>query len=284
MSGDRDIRDGGSRTFRCHGFMMKRALIPLFFAFLALRGIAQPVGPSEALLDLSIWGGSNGMLRLYWLKSDGSYVTLRSTSIASGSSTTYASGATGTYTLKVNSSDPRLRDLTFDNAANGISLNFSTGRIGELSTFSWYAKEGEPPMLNTSTRASVTGDQPAITGFVVGGTKSRWVLVRAVGPTLAQFAVTDALSLPKLSIQGQGNTSFGASDERGTRPEWSAGFDAAFKLSGAFPLRAGSADGASLMLLPPGAYTALVTSGSGQSAGTILNEVYVLPFALWSAN
>ena len=56
-------------------------------------------------------------------------------------------------------------------------------------------------LVNISTLARVSSPTDSITsGFVISGTTPRLVLVRAVGPSLAGFGLTDALENPQLAI------------------------------------------------------------------------------------
>jgi hypothetical protein len=135
-------------------------------------------------------------------------------------------------------------------------------------------------LTNLSNRVTLRPADTAITGFVIGGTESRYVLVRAIGPGLAQFGVGPVSARPSLSIFA------GASPEASGQP-WGAfsGYDSQamgwiFQLAGAFPLQAGSNDAVFFGLLGPGAYTAQVQdSTSGAAGAAALVEVYILPFS-----
>ena len=57
--------------------------------------------------------------------------------------------------------------------------------------------------LNLSTRMRVqTGDNVGIGGFIITGTAPKHVLLRAIGPSLTQFGVPDALADPVLELHG----------------------------------------------------------------------------------
>jgi hypothetical protein len=60
---------------------------------------------------------------------------------------------------------------------------------------------------NVSTRGKVgTGNNILIGGLIVGGSTPKPVVVRALGPTLAQFGVTSVLADPYLELRdGKGN-------------------------------------------------------------------------------
>jgi sugar lactone lactonase YvrE len=132
---------------------------------------------------------------------------------------------------------------------------------------------GSANLINISTRASVgTGSAVEIAGLVVQGSQPVTVLIRAVGPTLAQFSVSGVLAKPTLSVvDASGNTI-------ATNTGWSTNSNAAAIATtaaavGAFALPSGSADCALLLTLQPGSYTAIV-SGVGGTSGVALVEAY----------
>jgi hypothetical protein len=98
------------------------------------------------------------------------------------------------------------------------------------------------------------------------------VLIRAIGPTLAVFGVTDTLSDPRLRLFS-GSTLVAENDNWGGQ----AGLTAAAAAVGAFALsNPASSDAVLLLTLPPGGYTAQV-SGANNGTGVALVEVYELP-------
>jgi hypothetical protein len=131
-------------------------------------------------------------------------------------------------------------------------------------------------LTNISTRAMVGfGVTVEIAGLVVQGAQPARVLIRAVGPTLAQFSVTGFLAQPTLTVVDAGGNTVA------TNTGWSTNANAAAIASeaasvGAFALAAGSADSALLLTLPPGPYTAIV-SGVGGTSGIALVEAYQAP-------
>jgi sugar lactone lactonase YvrE len=128
-------------------------------------------------------------------------------------------------------------------------------------------------IINISTRAYVgTGSNVEISGIVVTGTEPASVLIRAIGPALAQFGVSGALAKPSLSVTDSGGNTIA------TNTGWSSGANAAAVSGatvavGAFALPSGSADCALLLTLLPGSYTAIV-SGVGGTSGVALVEAY----------
>ena len=59
----------------------------------------------------------------------------------------------------------------------------------------------QPQLGNISTRAFVqTGDNVMIGGFIVQGTETKRVIIRAIGPELTQYGVPNALANPTLEL------------------------------------------------------------------------------------
>jgi len=128
-------------------------------------------------------------------------------------------------------------------------------------------------LVNISARAQVgTGEGELIIGFVVRGTTTEHLLIRAVGPGLTQFGVGGVLAAPQLNIYDaagnliQSNAGWGGTSD----------LQAAFAKTGAFPLSSTSADAALIADLPAGSYTAVI-SGSGDTTGVALAEIYEVP-------
>jgi hypothetical protein len=128
-------------------------------------------------------------------------------------------------------------------------------------------------LANVSTRGTVSSTQSLIGGFVVEGSSPRSVLVRADGPVLGTFGVSDPLPDPVLTVyDSKQNVIFqnsGWSNQTGF-----ASVSAAAAVAGAFALPSGSKDSASVFTLSPGAYTAVITTAGGNS-GTALFEAYI---------
>jgi len=127
-------------------------------------------------------------------------------------------------------------------------------------------------LINISTRSPVGGaSETQIAGFVIGGTAAKTVLIRASGPALDAFNVAGTLPDPVLTL-------FSGPTQLATNTGWGTSANAADIMTtaaavGAFSWSSGSADSAILVTLQPGAYTAQVTSASGDT-GVALVEVY----------
>jgi hypothetical protein len=133
---------------------------------------------------------------------------------------------------------------------------------------------GTSRLVNISTRAQVgTGANILIPGFVVSGSGTETLLIRADGPGLAQFGVSGFLAQPSLSV-----TSQSTGNKIANNTAWGTNANAAQIASvasqvGAFALTSGSADCAIIVTLPAGAYTVQV-SGVNNTTGVALAEVY----------
>lgn len=132
-----------------------------------------------------------------------------------------------------------------------------------------------PParIINLSARANVgSGGSVLIAGFVIGGSGTKSVLLRGVGPGLgaAPFNIPGTLALPQLTLV---NAASGAN--LATATAWGGGstLSGVFASVSAFPLATGSADSALLETLPVGSYTSTV-AGVNSSTGIALAEIY----------
>lgn len=111
-------------------------------------------------------------------------------------------------------------------------------------------------------------------GFVVGGSGTKNVLVRAIGPALgiAPFNVPGVVADPQLTLFAPGQVVVGSNDNWGG----TTALTTAFARIGAFGLPAASRDAALVAALAPGSYTVQV-SGVGATTGIALVEVYERP-------
>ncbi|MBI5769878.1 MAG: right-handed parallel beta-helix repeat-containing protein [Verrucomicrobia bacterium] len=130
-----------------------------------------------------------------------------------------------------------------------------------------------PRLINVSVLKQISAGGSLTAGFVIAGSGSRQVLVRAVGPALsaAPFSVSGAMADPQIALFN-GPAQITANDNWGG----GAGLASAFSAVGAFALPAGSRDAALLSGLGPGNYTAQVTGAAG-AGGWVLVEVYEIP-------
>jgi PKD repeat protein len=124
-------------------------------------------------------------------------------------------------------------------------------------------------LIDLSVNSQVTSTSPIIMGFVISGTQPQNVLLRAIGPTLASYGVTNSLAAPHLRLFNAGGTLLLERDGW----DGSGDLSATFARLGAFALAGGSADAAVLVTLSPGVYSMHVTTTSS-TGGIALAEIY----------
>jgi uncharacterized delta-60 repeat protein len=122
---------------------------------------------------------------------------------------------------------------------------------------------------NISTRGFVdTGDNAMIGGFIVApaGSANLPIVVRAIGPSLGQFGITNALQNPILELHDANGGSL-------TNDDWQS--DANVDLIPMILRPADTRESCTYQTLPPGPYTAIVR-GVDNTTGVALIEVYAL--------
>jgi hypothetical protein len=133
-----------------------------------------------------------------------------------------------------------------------------------------------PRLINVSALTMVgTGDNILVVGFYVAGSTARTVLIRATGPALTAYGVTNYLVDPDLQLYtaGANPVLIRENDNWGGDPQ----LVTAGNSVGAFPLtNPNSKDSVIMVTLPPGLYSAEV-KGVGNTTGTALIEVYEVP-------
>jgi sugar lactone lactonase YvrE len=180
----------------------------------------------------------------------------------------------GAFTLPAAGTDSAiLITLPPGNYTAIVGSSINAQGVALIEVYDLSAPTAGQKLLNISTRANAgTGADVLTAGVVVTGSVPKRVLIRGVGPGLAQLGLTGVLSNPTLTLIRDGatvaqNTGFGTSGD-------SAAISAASVQVGAFPMVA--ADSAMIVSLAPGNYTAQVTSSTG-ATGVAIVEVYELP-------
>ena len=124
-----------------------------------------------------------------------------------------------------------------------------------------------PQALNLSTRGLVSvGDDVLIGGFIVGGADSKSMVLRALGPSLSGFGLSDVLMDPILSVYDSSGTLVARNDNWQTDPSRSF-----VEANGLAP--ANALESAVARSLAPGAYTVIVR-GKQTTPGIGLVELY----------
>jgi len=146
-----------------------------------------------------------------------------------------------------------------------------TQGVGLIEVFAVDPANGAGKVINVSSRTGLaTGANVQIAGFIITGTTAKRVVIRATGPSLSKYNVSNPLADPKIelhsAVEGQPLL---AVDE-----DWDATAQRdLFKSLGVDNWEVGSKDAAIITTLQPGGYTAVVSGADGGS-GVALIEVF----------
>ena len=128
--------------------------------------------------------------------------------------------------------------------------------------------DSDSSLANISTRGRVeTDDSVMIGGFIISDDQPTKVLLRAIGPSLAQSGISGALEDPVLELHGSNGDLILENDN------WRSTQQIAINATGLAPKD--NRESAILATLQPGAYTAILR-GEGNTTGVALVEVYNL--------
>ena len=130
---------------------------------------------------------------------------------------------------------------------------------------------------NISTRSFVqTGQNVMIGGFIVQGTGTKRVIIRAIGPELTQYGVSNALANPRLELHNRTGALIATNDN------WQTTIlggiittDQVSDIQNSGHAPTAASESAIIADLPPGNYTAIVR-GVNNPTGVALVEVYDL--------
>ena len=224
------------------GFGINAALTDLKLAVI-------PSGSETPLLANDRWGGAADLTDAF--ARVGAFPLLP----ASEDAAAQTSLAGGAYTVRITPQDA---------GASGIAL----AELYDAGSLAASAR-----LVNASTLGFVGVGEKALTpGFVISGTAAKRLLIRAVGPGLAAFGLTEFLRDPMLEIYPMGQGGVSASNDN-----WAGAQELkdAFTQAGAFALADDSKDAAIVVTLAPGGYSVVIT-GAASTTGTALVEIYDL--------
>lgn len=164
---------------------------------------------------------------------------------------------------------------TVPSNTNGVAYTavmrgtFNSTGLGVVEVYDLDSGPGST-LLNISTRGQVGADPNAlIGGFILGGSESKKILVRAIGPSLTAFGVSNALTNPTLELRDQNAALIDSNDD------WmNSAQKTQIQNSGLAPTD--SKESAVLQTLAAGQYTALVHGANG-GTGVGSVEIYQLP-------
>jgi hypothetical protein len=144
-----------------------------------------------------------------------------------------------------------------------------TGGIAVVETYD-LDPSADSGLGNISARGFVgTNDEVMICGIIVGpsaNADSTRIVLRAIGPSLTQFGVSNVLANPMIDVRDSNGTQLASNDDWPSDP--AAGVISALGLAPTDPR-----ESATIITATGGAYTAIV-SGAGESAGIGLVEAY----------
>jgi hypothetical protein len=127
--------------------------------------------------------------------------------------------------------------------------------------------------MNISTRLRVrAGENVMIGGFIITGSEPKRVFIRALGPTLQQFGISNALPDPMIELTSPAGPITQNNNWKDTQ-------ETAIQETGLAP--ANQLEAAIVVTLDPGSYTAVVHDANG-GAGVGLVEMYDLAAAAQS--
>jgi hypothetical protein len=235
--------------------------------------LIRAVGPTLSVFGV---GGILAQPVLTVIDSTGATVATNTGWGTSSNAAQLASLAQGlTFALTTGSADCAILATLPANASYTVQvsgLSSTTGvALAEIYEISY---TGSARLSNISTRANVgTGGNILIPGFVISGTGTEKLLIRADGPVLSVFGVSGTLAAPSLEI-------LSGSTVTASNIGWSTSANAAQIAASAvgvtFALPTGSADSAAIVNLAPGPYTVQV-AGVNSTTGVALAEIYEVP-------
>lgn len=184
-----------------------------------------------------------------------------------------AFGAVGAFALPTGSRDAAVL-ITLDPGPYSVQLTPASGAgVALVEGYDADRQNAGVRLSNLSVR-SLTGVGPnvLIVGFSISGTAARRILIRGVGPSLANFGVTGVVADPVLRLFNSGSQQINENNDWAGNPSLASTFTAV----GAFALPSASRDAALLVTLSPGSYTAQL-AGANNTSGVALVEVYDVP-------
>jgi hypothetical protein len=134
---------------------------------------------------------------------------------------------------------------------------------------------------NISTRSFVqTGDNVMIGGFIVEGTQSKRVILRAIGPELSQYGVSNFLANPTLELHnGNGTLIASNNDWQQTIIGGIITSDQVSEILGSGHAPGDPSESAIIANLPPGRYTAIVRGATPTPTPTPTSSATPTPTA-----
>jgi hypothetical protein len=244
------LSDKGGNS-KSYGFLETVRFDPNSTAAADLNIVGDPVGQSYRTgetIRLSVQTAGSATVSYEWFK-DG-------VSLAAGSG---AAGTSGARTAQLTVANAQAADA----GAYYCVVTNDAGRVVSKAADVRYDPVGSR-LGNVSLRATLAARQPLIVGLTMSG-GAKPVLMRAVGPGLAPFGVTNAMLDPTLTL-------FEEARVVATNDNWTSenGLVSTAAAIGAFPLTAGSKDAVLLSSIANGRTLQV----QGAVGGNVLVEAY----------
>ena len=203
---------------------------------------------------------------------------------SNGQAIAAAAAANGAFALAAGSTDAavliELNPGNYTATFKGIN-----GTTGEIIAEAYDISKNNTRLANLATLANLSNPGDIVTAGISVSGNPRTLIVRGIGPGLADLGLPGTLPDPTVTILAAGTTTSVAANNN-----WSTGgsqlsLAAAFPMVGAFPLKTGSADAVLVHAFTPGGYniqTTAATVPANQAnppapTGTLLIEVYEAP-------
>jgi Matrixin len=217
---------------------------------LAARGVSSPL--TDPVIELRNAAGTLVAQNDDWV-TDGNAQTIASYRLDPSNSRESALFQTlnpGNYTAVVRAFDNNDGDLTGTALFELFDLHITGGRLG-----------------NISTRGQVlTGNDVVIAGVVIGGSASKEVVIRGIGPSLSSSGIAGALSNPLIELHDSSGAIIATNDN------WQSDESAArVQQAGLAPTQ--PVESALDRSLNPGSYT-VILRGVNNATGVGLVEIY----------
>lgn len=148
-------------------------------------------------------------------------------------------------------------------------FSLSTNKAA-LSVSPYMTSNPDARLVNISARANIkNGAESTIVGFVIAGSGSEGLLVRASGPALLNYGLTTVVNDPYMELFNQANTAASLAENDDWASNGITTLRASFTRTGAFDWNAASTESALLTQLSAGNYTAVVHGKTNAGIGLV---------------
>ena len=195
-----------------------------------------------------------------------------------------AAAANGAFPIVLGSADAavliELNPGNYTATFKGIN-----GTTGEILAEAYDISKNGTRLANLATLANLANPGDIVTAGISVSGNPRTLIVRGIGPGLADLGLPGTLPDPSVTVLAAGTATNVAANNNWSTGGSQATLAAAFPMVGAFPLRTGSADAVLVHAFTPGGYNIQTTAAAVPAnmanppapTGTLLIEVYEAP-------